>query len=66
MAGPSSLALLRIVEHHFAETKSQVGGEVAGGDHVAHRQAGDITHRMLEKLDGGGTGPGAFQRALSH
>jgi hypothetical protein len=28
--------------HHLAEAKRQVGDEVAGGNHAAHGQAGDV------------------------
>src|SRR3984893_1188487 len=52
----------KVVEHHLAEAKRQVGDKMAGGNHPAHGQAGDIAHRMLEKLDGRGPRPGALQR----
>src|SRR5580704_79078 len=52
----------QIVQHHLAETERQGGDKMAGGNHPAHGQAGDVAHRMLEKLDGRGPGPGAFQR----
>src|SRR3984893_284075 len=51
----------KVVEHHLAEAKRQVGDKMAGGNHPAHRQAGDVAHRMLEKLDRRGPGPRAFQ-----
>jgi len=52
--------VFHVVEHHFAETESQVGDVVGGRDHLAHRQPRDVTHGMREELDGCRTGPGAL------
>ena len=46
----------------LTEAKRQIDEEVAGGNHFANRQAGNVAHRMLEKLDCRGLGPRAFQR----
>src|SRR6516225_5029969 len=52
--------VFHVVEHHFAETERQVGDIVGGRDHLAHRQARYVAHRMREELDRSRTGPGAL------
>lgn len=55
------LGVLQIVMHHLAEAKRQIGDKMAGGNHAAHGEAGDIAHCMLEQLDGRGPGPAPFK-----
>jgi hypothetical protein len=56
----NGLGILQIVMHNLAKAEGEVGDEVAGGNHAAHRQAGDVAHRMLEQLNSGWPGPCAF------
>src|SRR6516164_4131816 len=58
--------VFHVVEHHFAETERQVGDIVGGRDHLAHRQARYVAHRMREELDRSRTGPGALQGDVLH
>src|ERR1700751_5412269 len=43
--------IFHVVEHHLAETESQIGDVVGGRHHFAHRQPRHIAHRVLEELN---------------
>src|SRR5262249_45708276 len=56
--------LRKIIINDFAEAERQIGNEVARGNDLANRQAGNVAHGMLEELNGGRPGPSAFQRDI--
>src|SRR5438105_3705958 len=58
--------VLKVVEHHFAQTERQIGDVVGSRDDLAHRQPRDIAQRMLEKLDRPWTGPRSLQGHVFH
>src|SRR5271166_2075195 len=56
--------ILQIVEDDFAEPQRQVGDEMRGGYHLAHRQPRNVALGVLEKLQRRGPAPGALERHI--